>query len=141
MANILKIRAHHFLCVQGFQGYGYSQDFVKNMIEIIKNIDSNPESQIITECDIICSCCPHNVEGICQKRLDSAQKVKDMDIRVLRKLNLKDGIRGRAKDFLALVNAKFRNRFDIDDICGDCEWKEKCLWFISQHQQDAHNST
>jgi len=132
MANILKIRAHHLLCIQGFQGYGYSEDFAKNMIEIIKNIDSNPESKIITECDIICSCCPHNVEGVCQKKPDSAQKVKDMDMRILRKLHLEDGIRDRVKGFLSLANTKLRNIFDVQDICGDCDWKEKCLWFISR---------
>ncbi len=136
MANILKIRAHHLLCIQGFQGYGYSEDFVKNMIEIIKNIDSNPESEIITECDIICSYCSHNVEGVCQKKPDSAQKVKNMDMRILRKLQLKDGIRGRVKDFLSLANTKFRNISAVQDICGDCDWKEKCLWFISRV---AHN--
>ncbi|MGC9337612.1 MAG: DUF1284 domain-containing protein [Candidatus Cloacimonadia bacterium] len=133
MANILKIRAHHLLCIQGFQGYGYSEDFVKNMIEIIENIDSNPEAQIITECDVMCSCCPYNVEGVCQKKPDSAQKVKDMDMRILRKLNLKDGTRGRIKDFLSLANTKIRNSFDVH-ICGECDWKEKCLWFISQDQ-------
>ncbi|MCD6490406.1 MAG: DUF1284 domain-containing protein [Thermodesulfobacterium sp.] len=136
MANILKIRAHHLLCIQGFQGYGYSKDFVKNMTEVIKNIDSNPEVEIIAECDIICSCCPHNVGGVCQKELNSAQKVKDMDIQVLRKLNLKDGTRGRAKDFLLLVNTKLKNSLDVQDICGKCEWRKKCLWFISRGKPD-----
>ena len=122
------------LCIQGFQGYGYSEDFVKNMIEIIENIDSNPEAQIITECDVICFYCPHNIERVCQKRLDSAQKVKDMDMRVLRKLNLRVGTIGRVKDFLSHANTKIRNSFDVHNICGECDWKEKCLWFISQNQ-------
>ncbi|MCK4325925.1 DUF1284 domain-containing protein [bacterium] len=135
MANILKLRAHHLLCIQGFQGYGYGQDFIENMEEVTKQIDSNPESQIITECDIICSCCPHKVEGVCQKRSDSAQKVKDMDMQVLRKLYLKDGTRGRVKDFVSLANTKLRNSFDVHDICGDCDWKEKCLWFISRGEK------
>ncbi len=134
MKEILKIRAHHLLCIQGFQGYGYNKDFVKNMTEVIKNIDSNPEVEIITECDIICSCCPHNVEGVCQKEFNSVKKAKDMDIQVLRKLNLKDGTRGRVRDFLFFVNTKLKNTLDVQDICGKCEWRKKCLWFISRTQ-------
>lgn len=132
--NFIKIRAHHLLCIQGFQGYGYSQDFVDNMAMIIKNIDLNPdlEIEIILDWDVICSHCPHNVKGICQRRSDSAQKIKAMDVNVLRKLDLKEGARGRAKDFFYLVNMKLRNRSDIQDICGNCEWKEKCLWYISR---------
>jgi len=132
MANILKIRAHHLLCIQGFQGYGYSEDFVKNMSEIIKSMDSNSEVEIITECDIICSCCPHNVEGVCQKGPDSAQEVRNMDTRILEKLHIKDGMIGRVKDVLSLINTELRNVSDIQDICGGCAWKERCLWFISR---------
>jgi len=132
MKDILKIRAHHLLCIQGFQGYGYNKDFVKNMSEVIKKIDLNPEVEIITECDVICSCCPHNIGGVCQKDFNSAKKVKEMDMQVLRKLNLRSGARGRIKDFFSLANAKFKNSLDVQDICGDCEWRKKCLWFISR---------
>ena len=125
--KIIRIRAHHPLCMQGFQGYGYGQNFVDNMTKIIKDMDSST-LEIIAECDIICSHCPYNVIGVCQKRPDSAEKVRDMDEGVLRKLDLKEGARGRAEDILSLVNKKL-NISDIRDICKDCEWKEKCLWF------------
>ncbi len=42
--SIINIRAHHLLCLQGFQGYGYSQDFVRNMAEIIKKIGKTTEA-------------------------------------------------------------------------------------------------
>ncbi len=132
MENILKIRAHHLLCLQGFQGYGYNKDFVRNMTEIIAKIELNPELQITTEGDDICSCCIYNMEGECRKKPGSAYEVKNIDMRVLEKLNLKDGTTGRAKDFLSLANINLRNSFDVLDICGKCEWKEKCLWFISR---------
>ncbi len=116
--------------MQGFQGYGYGQDFVDNMAKIIKDMDSST-LEIIAECDIICSHCPYNVIGACQKIPNSAQKVRDMDRSVLRKLGLKEGARGRAKDILSLVNKKL-NISDIRDICRDCEWKEKCLRFLEK---------
>lgn len=128
------IRAHHILCIQGFQGYGYSKDFVDNMTELTENINSNPDLkiEIIDECDIICSRCPYNNGGICQKRQDSFQKVRDTDLRVLKKLGLKKGMKLKAKDIFFLANEKLKNISDIQDICGDCEWKEICNWFISR---------
>jgi len=131
---ILNIRAHHLLCLQGFQGYGYSQDFVRNMAEIIKKIGSNPELQIITGCDDICSYCPHRLEGVCQKDAGSVSGIKDVDRRVLQYLDLKEGIKGRAHDFISLAKARLRSISDIENICGDCNWKEKCLWFVSRSQ-------
>lgn len=127
MASILKIRAHHLLCIQGFQGYGYNQGFVDNMKEVIKSISSNPdlEVEIIDECDVICSFCPYNEGGVCQKSSD--QKVKDMDMYILRRLGLRKGANGRAKDILHYVRG-----LNIQDICSDCEWKEKCLYFVRQ---------
>lgn len=133
--DTIRIRAHHLLCMQGFQGYGYSRSFIDNMTQVVKDINSNPDLgvEIIAECDIICSHCPYNKEGVCERMPNSAQKVREMDIHVLRKLGLKEGTKGRVKDILALVNTKLKNSSDIQDICGDCEWKEKCLWFISRN--------
>ncbi len=102
------------------------------MAEIMAKIELDPELQIITEGDDICSCCTYYVERKCRKKPGSAFEVKNIDMRVLEKLNLKDGTTGRAKDFLFLANINLRNSFDVLDICGKCEWKEKCLWFISR---------
>ncbi|PIU52192.1 DUF1284 domain-containing protein, partial [Candidatus Desantisbacteria bacterium CG07_land_8_20_14_0_80_39_15] len=30
----MKIRAHHLLCVLGFQGLGYSPEFIKKMTQV-----------------------------------------------------------------------------------------------------------
>lgn len=131
----MKIRAHHLLCMQGFQGYGYTQDFIDNMAGIIKNINSNPDLkiEITDECDAICSGCPHNVNGICHQEPDSPGKVRNLDLQVLQKLGLPRGSKVKAEDVFSLANTKIRNISDIQDICGRCEWKEKCLWFISRN--------
>lgn len=67
-----------------------------------------------------------------KKNPDSNQKIKDIDMYVLKKLGLKEGTKGKAKDILTLVNTRLWNVSDIQNICGDCEWKEQCLWFISR---------
>ena len=122
--------------MQGFQGHGYNEAFAQNMSEVISYIGLNPdlEIEIIAKCDVICACCPHNVRGICQKEPGSAQKVREMDIHVLRKLELKRGTKVRAKDIFTIVKAKLKNSSDIESVCGTCEWKEKCLWPILQER-------
>jgi hypothetical protein len=40
-ARVLKVRAHHLLCMQGFQGSGYSPEFVENFIKILDQVHEN----------------------------------------------------------------------------------------------------
>lgn len=44
--NSLVLRGHHTLCLLGFQGFGYSKSFVKNMSEIHAYLLSKPESMV-----------------------------------------------------------------------------------------------
>ena len=131
MSSSIKIRAHHLFCVQGYQGYGYSDKFQANLERIIKLIRTVPnlEIEIIAEKDMICSYCPHTGKIDCQLDEDSAQKIQSMDLKVLEKLNLKEGIKDKAQNLVMLTNTKFKTYYDIQEICGNCRWEEKCLWF------------
>jgi uncharacterized protein len=129
----IKIRAHHLLCMQGYQGYGYSKDFENNLQEIIKCINSNPDSliEVIAENDLICSCCPNLYKSECQMDESSNSRIHNMDLKILKVLGLKSGDKGEASYFINLVNSKFKKRLQLNSICGDCQWKEKCLWYVS----------
>lgn len=129
----VKIRAHHLLCMQGYQGYGYSKNFESNLYKIIKLIDSNPDLfiEVIAENDIICSCCPHLVKSECKKDESSNFRIHSMDLKILEVLGLTSGVNGKASSFINLTNGKFKTHLQLDGICGDCQWKEKCLWYAS----------
>jgi hypothetical protein len=118
--------------MQGFQGYGYSKDFVANMTQVVENIKSSPDVQIeiISECDAICSHCPHNKEDVCRKNPDSLTRLKNIDAKVFKKLGLRKGEKIKAKDILPIIKTKLKAS-DIEDICRDCEWKAKCLLITS----------
>lgn len=126
---MLKIRAHHFLCMQGFQGYGYSNEFVDNMSKVIKYIKENKNENIklIDNCDDICSACTNNINGQC----DDFYKVDAMDKKVLNKLSLKSGEVVKLNELFALVNEKIKDKRSAQEICGACSWHEKCLWFLN----------
>ncbi|MGB8450782.1 MAG: DUF1284 domain-containing protein [Anaerocolumna sp.] len=129
----IKIRAHHLLCMQGYQGYGYSKVFENNLHEIIKCIKSNPGLliEVIAENDLICSSCPHLCKSECQMDESSNSRIHNMDMEIIKVLGLKSGDRGKASYFINLVNSKFKKRSQLNGICGNCQWKEKCLWYSS----------
>ncbi len=122
----MRLRAHHLLCVQGFRGYGYSEEFTANMRSIIELIHSEPElyADIVAECDVICLKCPHNKGGVCEKK-----ETVEMDMRVLAKLGLESGERVRVREILSRAKGIFSNREELNKICNACPWKDVCGWF------------
>lgn len=129
--NILKIRAHHLLCVQGFQGYGYSDKFVEHMGKIAKYIKENPNAKIriIDHCDNICEACKNNINDVCNNR----ESVDNMDKRLLDKLKLNSEQVVTVSEVFNLVTSKFQGLKDAHEICEECSWSEKCLWILKFH--------
>lgn len=131
--NSIKIRAHHLLCIQGFQGYGYSQEFVHYMNKVVKYLEShlNCKLQIVKGVDVICAHCPHQNDGFCDKDCTS-NSLEAMDNKIIKKLNIKEGHEDKTFIILKRVNEIFKTKLDIKDICGNCSWKFKCSWFLSR---------
>ena len=129
-SECLKIRAHHLCCIQGFQGYGYSPAFVTNMRTVISDIKASPSRPIklVSECDTICTPCPSKRECSTQKSAHS-HRIKNMDLVVLEKLNIKEGTVMEANEAFRLINLKLNNASEIEDVCEICKWKRKCLWY------------
>ncbi|MFP4655439.1 MAG: DUF1284 domain-containing protein [Methanohalobium sp.] len=126
----IKIRTHHLLCIQGFQGYGYSKKFVDNMRYVIDCLNSTrSQIELITDCDIICSLCPHNKNGICV--MSHTSDIKILDNLVLDKLDLKEHTIMSSECAFSLVNNKLCKISDVKEICENCNWKEKCRWYLS----------
>jgi hypothetical protein len=131
MDTTIKIRAHHLLCLQGYQGYGYSNGFVDDLERIQKFImaSSDLEVQVVAENDLICNCCPNRGETGCQKDANANKRIQSMDLKILERLNLKPGTKDITENFLNLINTNFKTYLNIQDICGNCQWTEKCLWY------------
>ena len=121
----LTIRAHHLLCMRGFQGYGYSEEFTENLARIIHEIKSNPSASlmIVDFPDDICRACPF-MDGL--RCLRDEKKIRSMDRMVLELLNLERGCVVAFHDIedtlLALINSAI-----VMDICRDCSWMDVCL--------------
>lgn len=138
----MKIRAHHLLCMQGFQGYGYSDDFTRNMAETIKNLNSNPQQRIelTVKRDIICSCCPHNKKERC-KNLIVNQNIMRMDRKVLRKIGLDEGTSVTACEIFSLVNKQFETYNDIEEVLEPADGKKNASGLFKVNNNKIHFKT
>ncbi len=123
----LTLRGHHLLCLQGFQGYGYSDDFIKNMI-CINNLrkSQNTTISITNKADDICRCCPNLKNNLCQDEKQNAQIVK-MDNQIISKIDT-------AKEYNALklfeeIARIFCSKKSVESICNHCGWHEECLFY------------
>ncbi len=134
----IKIRAHHLLCMQGYQGYGYSSGFEKNMDDIIVYLESHPQHplEVVKEADAICSHCPYLKDGHCNKSVNSGLLMEKMDLLVMKKLDIDNREETGARNIFLRVNEVFKNQKDLEDVCGDCSWRNRCLWLLSRIQRD-----
>lgn len=129
----IRLRGHHLLCIQGFQGYGYNRVFIDNISRIISEVEKDPsiEIEVKTACDDICLQCPHRLDDICKKEPGADEKIQAMDKKVLEITGLEKGNRYNITEILDTINSSFSNRSDAGPVCGDCEWKKECLWYVA----------
>jgi hypothetical protein len=122
------LRGHHILCLQGFQGYGYSEEFVENMTHIKNLIEKEDiKIRISNKPDDICQSCPNlSSDNIC-KDLNYNEKIKKMDNEVIKKLNIKNE-EINSSELFEKVNSIFNSKETIIPICDNCLWLKECLW-------------
>ena len=123
----LVLRGHHLLCLQGFQGYGYDDDFVKNMTKINQARKSEGTTISITNRpDDICRSCPNLKDNLCQNH-NKNEKIVSMDNEVLSEFDQTteyDSI-----DLFKKVENIFNSKERVSKICSKCIWHDKCLFY------------
>lgn len=151
--NLIKLRGHHLLCLQGYQGYGYDDEFEKNMTQIHEKLNKNDSTENVkiivdNSPDDLCDCCPNLKRDICVGDIDKSnetdknlkkanennQNIIKLDSIVLTKTKLVKNKKYHFKDIIKIVNNTFKKLEDVQEICGDCEWTDKCLWYQSKEK-------
>lgn len=123
----LILRGHHLLCLQGFQGYGYDENFVRNMTEINRQRKlANTTISLTDSPDDICKSCPHLKDGICENQKQD-ERIKSMDEEVLSKLNTINEY--DARDLFEKVGKIFNSKESVSKICSKCIWHKECLFY------------
>jgi uncharacterized protein len=120
----IPLRAHHLLCLLGFQGIGYTAEFIKNFQKVKRMLEQHSDMliEVVDTCDVVCLACPNKQGDECFKSgLKYNRKVKDIDRRVMERLGIKAGDRFTVKELYALIKEKIEPG-DIKDICQGCDW-------------------
>jgi len=117
--------------MQGFQGYGYDDEFVKNTRRIVEYLKIPcSDIEIVISLDDICNTCPNKdtkcKPGILTKPLRKEDKL------VMEKLGLRKGQLVGAKDAFDLASETFKTKASLKEICGECSWQDKCTWYQSR---------
>ena len=123
----IKLRGHHLLCLLGFQGYGYSEEFVLNMTRI--NELRKSEDCIISltdEADDICSSCPNLKDNMCENKKQNEIIVK-MDDEILSHFNLEKEY--NSLELFKEVSMKFNTLKSVENVCNNCKWENECLFY------------
>ena len=123
----LTLRGHHLLCLKGFQGYGYSEYFTKNMTEINYLRKQNSTTISITNSpDDICKSCPNLKKGICEN-IEQNERIIEMDNQVLNKID--SAVEYNATELFEKTDLIFNSKESVSKICSKCIWHDKCLFY------------
>ena len=137
---LIRLRAHHLLCLQGYQGYGYDERFKENLekkLNILKN--DNTKVILTSSPDDLCKKCPNLKDNICignskslSESFENNDKIVKKDLSILKEIKLEKNRKYSFKDLTKIVNNVFSKRNDLKDICTNCQWTDKCLWYQSR---------
>ncbi|UZE94196.1 MAG: DUF1284 domain-containing protein [Candidatus Pacearchaeota archaeon] len=126
--KMIKIRAHHLLCIPRFYSGGYDKTFAGNMKKICLHIRKNPNTKIkvVKKYDDLCEKCPHLYNKKCILSPEIQKWVVAEDNKVFKYLKLKENSIHKAKDIFNLSMEKV-NQKTIKNICRKCIWLNNCL--------------
>lgn len=129
-----RLRPHHGLCIAFFEGKGYSSSFVRHMEEVIGELEKNPQIQLMTEEDTICSCCPNVGRNGCI----TSEKVLAYDNRVLQLCGLDAGVYITWKQFQDKIREHIIEAGNMPQVCDNCGWAKIC--HSREHKKDTDSS-
>ncbi len=125
MAEEIRLRGHHLICLHFFRGEGYDAGFIANLSEIIKRVESGQLIRICDGTDDVCVKCPYFKADKCIYDADSEAEIKRMDAFALQLLHSEFGMRLNWQGIRDKLPRVFKTW--NDNYCIDCSWRDACL--------------
>ena len=138
---LLEIRAHHLLCLPGYRGLGYSDEFTQDMWKVSAAVFAyGTILKIVDRCDAICVSCPDRKGNECGKGKNSAAKIRKQDQAVAARLGVRIEDEVRSPEIWTLVRCRIRPP-DLPQLCGECEWLGYCLNWFGERWRGLNHTT
>lgn len=122
MSSIL--RPHHGMCLQFYEGKGYSPEFTDHMGSIYLALKRDPLRSVVlkSQTDMICGNCPHNQAGSC----DTQEKTLRYDKGVMEACGFSEGEEMPFSEVIGRIRKQVIETGLRHRICGDCSWNDIC---------------
>ncbi|TCS69497.1 putative CHY-type Zn-finger protein [Effusibacillus lacus] len=113
------MRGHHLLCLLGYRGIGYSEQFARNMSSVHDRLLKDPETEvcIVQGPDDLCACFPDDQVYHCDD-----EHVGTRDQRILQRLGLEIGEELTWGEIQSRI-ARLVNPEEIAEWCFTCSWR------------------
>lgn len=123
----LILRGHHLLCLKGFQGYGYDENFTRNMTDVnLKRKLKTTTVTLVNSPDDICRDCPNLKDNLCEDKAQN-DKIVLMDNEILSKIDPTKNY--NSIELFEKIDEIFSTEKSVSKICGECMWHEECLFY------------
>jgi hypothetical protein len=124
----LRLRGHHFICLQFFRGEGESPEYVANLESVVERLATEP-AEAVAIADDICAACPDlGTDGRCgSARAGGEDEIARIDALAFELLEMAPGDR--------ITLAEARNQLGDYAIgvgrwraqaCDGCAWEVVC---------------
>ncbi len=126
---MMRIRAHHLLCIPRFYSGGYDKEFADNMKKICNRIRENPSIKIkvvVGQLDDLCFACPYAHNKKCVQSPEIGEWVVAQDKKIIKYLKLKLNSIHRAKDVFNLSMERV-NPKTLSTVCKGCIYLDNCM--------------
>lgn len=119
LTQAVRLRGHHLLCLLGYRGMGYSEEYVRNMTDIYETLRQGPQTivEIVAGPDALCQAFPCSLPNHCEDA-----NVCKRDQTVLTALALAPGDTVAWATILDRVATAIRGS-DIERFCSTCSWR------------------
>ena len=132
---MIELRPHHFLCTLGFEGKGYSDEFVQGYTAIAAQLRAPDGSgdaillKVAAATDSVCTPCPNRHGSRCA----SEDKIQELDRGHASVLGIQAGQKltwGEAKHLIA---TKMSDEH-FERVCAPCSWKSLGVCKVALHR-------
>ena len=121
---MIRLRGHHLICLQFFQGEGYSPKFVENLNRVIQKASSGTQIAVVEGTDDVCVACPHIDDSRCAHKPDSENTIKLLDEMALGLLGVEPCQSVKWDQMKELTMAIPDSGLAV--FCRDCDWEKLC---------------
>ena len=122
---MIKLRAHHLLCLPRCYSGGYNEIFAKRQKQVCASLRKNPlqKIKILRGVDDLCAKCPYRKGNNCAKFPDGRWDPLELDEKALKKLKLRKNSVHEAKE---MFNLSIKKIPSVKTICKGCNFIDDC---------------